>query len=160
MSDASFQDGQENPLRLRAESPEDLQVISALVQDAVLQSSEISWQPKRHRLALLINRFRWEDRDAAEKSVRPFERVRTMLVIDSALRVAANGIRPDDKDTILSTLALEFAPTDDGAGTLTLILAGDGAIAVDVECLDVMLQDVSRPYKAQAKAVPQHGEDG
>jgi hypothetical protein len=143
-------------VRLRAENAEDLAVISALIQDAVGQNGETSWQPRKHRFALLLNRFRWEDKDAAKAHGRPFERVQSTLVIDGALKVGGEGLTPADKAQIFALLALEFAPGEDGAGTLSLILQGDGAIAVEVECIDVTLTDVSRPYIARAKQAPRH----
>ena len=60
---------------------------------------------------------------------------------------------------ILSLLALEFTAAEDGAGTLTLTLAGDGAIAVTVECLDVSLKDVTKPYLAVSGKAPSHPLD-
>ncbi len=156
MVDARYADGAENPVRLRAENTEDLAVISALIQDAVGQNGETSWQPSKHRFALLINRFRWEDKDAAEAQGRPFERVQSTLVIESALKVGGEGLDPADKEQIFALLALEFAPAEDGTGTLSLILQGDGAIHLEVECIDVTLTDVSRPYLARAKQVPHH----
>ncbi len=156
MADASFADGAENPVRLRAENPEDLAVISALIQDAVGQNGETSWQPRKHRFALLVNRFRWEDKEAAEAQGRPFERVQSTLVIDSTLKVGGEGLNPADKEQIFALLALEFTPSEDGAGTLSLVLQGDGAIHLEVECVDVTLTDVSRPYVARAKHVPHH----
>ena len=156
MVDASFADGAENPVRLQAENAEDLAVISALIQDAVGQNGETSWQPRKHRFALLINRFRWEDKEAAKAQKRPFERVQSTLVINGTLKVGGEGLDPTDKEQIFALLALEFVPTEDGAGTLTLVLQGDGAIHLEVECIDVTLTDVSRPYKARAKHLPQH----
>ena len=156
MVDASFADGAENPVRLRAENAEDLAVISALIQDAVGQNGETSWQPRKHSFALLINRFRWEDKEAAEAQKRPYERVQSTLVFDSALKVGGEGLNPGDKEQIFALLALQFTPSEDGAGTLTLILEGDGAIHLEVECIDVTLTDVSRPYVARAKHVPHH----
>ena len=156
MVDASFADGAENPMRLRAENTEDLAVISALIQDAVGQNGETSWQPRKHSFALLINRFRWEDKEAAEAQGRPFERVQSTVVIDGALKVGGEGLDPADNAQIFALLALEFAPSDDGAGTLSLILQGDGAIHLEVECIDVTLTDVSRPYVARAKHLPHH----
>ncbi|PJN96013.1 DUF2948 domain-containing protein, partial [Amaricoccus sp. HAR-UPW-R2A-40] len=47
MTDARFEDGAERPLRLRAETAEDLGVISALVQDAVAEVKDAAWTPKR-----------------------------------------------------------------------------------------------------------------
>ena len=156
IEDARFEDGAERPLRLRAETPDDLAVIAALVQDAVAQTSEIAWARRHHRFALLINRFRWEDADAAAREGRPFERVQAILSIDGVLKARANGVDPRDRDLVLALLSLAFEPASDGAGTLRLMLAGDGEIALDVECLDVTLADVSRPYLARARAAPKH----
>ncbi len=156
MMDAGFADGAEKPIRLRAENTEDLAVISALIQDAVGQNSETKWQPRRHRFALLLNRFRWEDRDAAKAQGRPFERVQSTLVIDGVLKAGGEGLDPSDKEQIFSLLSLDFAAGEDGAGTLSLILSGDGAIHLEVECVDVTLTDISRPYIARAKQPPRH----
>ena len=156
MMDASFSDGVENPIRLRVEHIDDLPVISALVQDAVGQNAETSWQPKKHRFALLLNRFRWEDEAAAKKHGRPFERVQSTLVINGVLKVGGEGVDPKDKEQIFSVLSLSFTPEEDGAGLLSLVLSGDGAIHLSVECLDITLTDVSRPYLARAKHEPTH----
>lgn len=156
MTDASFSDGAENPIRLRAENADDLAVISALIQDAVGQNSETRWQPKKHRFALLLNRFRWEDEEAAKVQGRRFERVQSTLVIDGALKVGGEGVDPSDKEQIFNLLSIVFAPSEDGAGTLSLVLSGDGAIHIEVECVDVTLTDVSRPYIARAKQQPNH----
>lgn len=156
MNDASFSDGAENPVRIRAENADDLAVISSLIQDSVGQNSETSWQPKKHRFAMLINRFRWEDKAAAEAQGRPYERVQSTLVIDSTLKVGGEGIDPTDKEQIFALLALSFTPSEDGAGRLSMVLSGDGAIHLDIECIDVTLTDVSRPYIARAKHLPNH----
>ncbi|MEM8871067.1 MAG: DUF2948 family protein [Pseudomonadota bacterium] len=156
MTDAKFEDAGERPLALRAETAEDLPVISALLQDAVLPSTEISWMPRRMQLAALVNRFRWEDKTEADRAGRVYERTRAALVIGGALKVRANGVDPRDKDLVLSVLSLEFTGDADGGGQLTLVLAGDGEIAVDVECLDVTLTDVTRPYAAPSAKAPQH----
>lgn len=159
MADAKFSDGAEQPLRLKAESADDLAVISTYVQDAVGQNAEISWMAKKHRFAILLNRFRWEDRLNAESQSRPYERVQSMLVVDSTLKVAAQGLDPNDKDMAFELLSIEFQAGDDGAGQVILTLAGDGAISLDVECLDVTLSDVSRPYVARSTHAPSHPDE-
>lgn len=155
-ADARFEDGAEAPVRLAAETAEDLGVISALVQDGIVAVGDVAWTPKRRRLSLLMRRFRWEDAPAAERQGRPFERVQALLTVGGALRTRASGVDPGDRDTALSLLAIDFAPGADGAGVVRLTLAGDGEIAIDVECLDVTLADVSRPYVAQAPRPPSH----
>ncbi len=157
MTDARFEDGGEAPLRLVAQDAEDLRVVSTLVQDAVLPVTEMTHDARRRRFALILNRFRWEDRTEAERVGRPFERVRSLLVIEDVVRVQSYGFDRTDKDLVLSLLALDFLAGKDGGGRLTLTLAGDGAVALDVEALDLRLDDVTRPYRAPSGKVPSHG---
>lgn len=156
MADARFSDAREAPLRLRAVDAEDLKVISALVQDAVFPLAEMRFQRRRRRFVALINRFRWEDRDAAQRRGRGFERVQSILSIEDVRGAATMGIDLAERDTVLSLLSIGFEPGDDGAGRITLVLAGDGAVALDVECIEVALRDVTRPYLAPSRKAPQH----
>lgn len=158
MVDARFEDGGEQPLRLKAEAAEDLPIVSALVQDAVFTGADMGFSRKSRRFDVLLNRFRWEDRTAAERARRPFERVRSVLSVMDVISVASQGLGKDDKAAILSVLALEFEPGEDGMGILTLVLAGDGAVRLTVECVNLTLTDVTRPYRAPSGKVPQHPE--
>ena len=156
MTDARFEDGAENALYLTAQDAEDLAVISALMQDAVFPITEMVWNSKTRKFALLLNRFRWEDREAAQKQGRTFERVRSVLSVADVAKVTSQGIERGDKDVILSALSITFQPGPDGTGRVVLTLAGDGAVALDVECLDITLRDVTRPYLARSKQAPSH----
>ncbi|MFQ5439120.1 MAG: DUF2948 family protein [Paracoccaceae bacterium] len=156
VEDARFEEGAEKPLRLKAIDREDLAVMATLVQDAVFPITEMSWQPAKRRFGLFLNRFRWEDMAKAEKHRRPVERVQAMMVVNDVMNVESTGIERGETDTILSLLDISFAPGKDGTGRLEFTLAGDGAIALQVECLDVMLSDVTRPYKAPSGSAPSH----
>jgi len=148
--DARFADGAERPLRLRALDGEDLGVISALVQDAVFAQADMNWVRKSGRFAILLNRFRWE-----RGEIGP-ERVRAMLVIEDVVKVQTRGLPPAGEGVVLSLLSLSWTATDEVSGRITLTLAGDGEIALDVEVLEVVLQDVSRPYAALSGRAPDH----
>jgi hypothetical protein len=150
--DARFEDGRERPLRLRALEAEDLPVLSALVQDAVFPGSEMRYQRAKRRFALLLNRFRWEDQGRARHAP---ERVQAVLAIEDVTRVQSQGVTRD-ADTVLSLLSLGFEPGADGTGRIELMLAGDGAIGLDVEALDVTLRDVTKPYVAPSGSAPRH----
>jgi hypothetical protein len=158
MTDARFEDGAESPVRLMARDADDLTVISALVQDAVLTGADLAWHPRRRRFSLLVNRFRWEQPGDAE-------RVRSVLDFADVRQVRQQGLDRRDADTVLSLLALRYEPDaasepgePAGPGRITLIFAGDGAIALDVECIEVQLADVTRPYRAPARRAPTHKE--
>lgn len=155
-SDARFADGAETPLRLMAADAQDLQVISALVQDAVLTGADLRRDAGLRRFSLLINRFRWEDRDRAETFGRPVERVRSVLSLDDVIRVQRQGIDPRDTGAVLSLLSVTFEPGEDGQGAILLTFAGDGAIRLVVESVNALLADVTRPYAAPSGQVPRH----
>lgn len=157
MADAKFEDGAEAPLYLGAQDADDLAVISALLQDAVFPITEMTYRRSKHSFALLLNRFRWEDRDAADHAARGYERVRAILSITDVRAVRSTGIDRADKATVLSLLSIAWEPGPDGTGTIVLTLAGDGAIALEVEALDVTLKDVTRPYLAPSHRAPDHG---
>jgi hypothetical protein len=162
MSDARFEDGAPHgpdaPLRLLAQDPGDIPALSALIQDAVFTGADITYLAKRRRLALLLNRFRWEDHAAALSSGRPYERVKSLLIIDNITALRRAGFDPADKSAVQALLALTFTPRDDLGGTLTATLGGGGAIAMDVETIDITLRDVTRPHLAIATSAPDHGD--
>lgn len=155
MQDARFEDGREAPLNLGALDADDLQVVSSLVQDAVFPITEMRWDAKGRCFALLVNRFRWEDEGRARHAP---ERVQSLLAFNDVLRVASQGVDRSDKDVILSLLSVTFEAGEDGAGDILLTLAGDGALRLSVEAIDVTLKDVTRPYVAPSKSVPKHDD--
>ena len=159
MTDARFEDADDAPLRLIAQDAEGLSVLSTLLQDAVFPITEMTYAAKRRRFALLLNRFRWEDRDAAERARRGYERVQSLLEFEGVLSVKSQGIDRREADTVLSLLSIAFQPGAEGAGRIDLTLAGDGAIALEVEVLDATLRDVSRPYLAPSGRAPAHEEN-
>ncbi|WP_299784903.1 DUF2948 family protein [uncultured Marivita sp.] len=156
--DATFEDGAAKPLRLVAMDAEDLQVLSALCQDAVFPSTEMQWQRGRKRFGILLNRIRWEDIPLAERGGRKPERVQSVLAVENVVRVASQGVPRGDADTILSVLSVSFEDSEAGRGVVLLTLAGDGAIRLEVEELEVALRDVTKPYAAVSGKVPDHPE--
>lgn len=157
MSDASFFDaGPAAALALRAEDADDLRIIATLAQDSVLTTADMAYDSAGRRFSLLLTRFRWEDAEAAQRETRPYERVRSVLVISDVVRVRHDGIERGDKTTVMSLLDLAWQPGEDGTGVLLLTFAGDGTIAIDAECLAVDLRDVTRPHRAAAADLPRH----
>lgn len=139
-------------LKLAALDNEDLKVISACVQDAVLKIGEISFKPKDKRLVLPVNRFAWE-KDGKRLEVP--ERRRSVLHFDRVMQVKSTGIDRKDASGVLSILALQFTQNEAPAGTLEIIFAGGATMRVDVECIEAQLADLGPAWAAKAK--PKHG---
>ena len=158
-STASVQTGPDRPLKLRADDVEDLQIVSALAQDAILPAGEMTWDKKRRRFACLINRFRWESVREGEQRDLHLERVQAVLAVDDVIAVRRQGPAPEvSQDIVLSLLMLSFKPDGDGMGCVVLTFAGDAAVEVEVEAINITLQDVTCTYEAPSQRTPEHPE--
>jgi hypothetical protein len=136
-------------LRLAASDAEDLEVLSARLQDAVFKLKDASWQPKKHRFAAAVNRLRWE---AGGKT-----RVRAGLHFDGVLKAQSSKVKLGAGDAVVSILALRFTANgnEDPGGVIEIVLAGGGAIRLAVECVDAELLDMTGPWAARGR--PDHG---
>ena len=128
-------------LRLLAEDADDLQVISAALQDAVVKVGDIAFEPKARRLTVALNRFCWES--AGE---RRGQRRRSALQLGGVMSVKARRIRREPKDAVIELLAVTFIPGEAPGGELLFSFAGDADLRVEVECVDAILADVSEPW--------------
>jgi hypothetical protein len=140
-------------LKLAAADGEDLEMLSARLQDAVGKLKDFAWLPKQRRFAAMVNRYRWEDVKG------PGTRVRAVLRFDSVSQVQSVNVKQGAPEAVVSLLAIKFIPSGEGdpAGVIELALAGGGTIRLTVECIDAELTDQTGPWTAQAK--PSH-EDG
>ena len=137
-------------LKLMALDAEDLQVISSCCQDAVLKVGNLDYSPAKKQFSLSVNRFAWEQ---DEKSKTP-ERRQSVLHFAQVNHVRVSGIDRHDKEMVLSLLAVLFEAGDEPGGDIELVFAGDGAIKLNVECIEAQLSDM--PAAWQAKARPSH----
>lgn len=138
-------------LRLLAQDAEDLAVISAALQDAVAKIGDIRWDAQGRTLTLACNRFRWE---AGGKKTG--ERVRAALQLGDVTGVQARNLKRDAKGAIVELLAISFEPAEAPGGTVLLTFAGGGDLRVGVDCLDLVLADVSEPWATPRR--PGHAE--
>ena len=140
-------------LTLAAEDAEDLEIISARLQDAVAQVGELVYLPKKQRFAAVFNRFKWERAIGGRRGVDT--RVRALLHFDRVLSVKARNVRKSPPEAVVSLLAIRFTPKggEDPGGEIELMFAGDGAIKLTVECIDAALSDVGGEWAARARPV-------
>ena len=135
-------------LRLAASDAEDLEVLSARLQDAVFKLKDAVWQPKKRRFVAMVNRLTWE---AGGKT-----RVRAGLHFDGVLKVQSSMVKLGAGEAVVSVLAIRFTPNagEDPGGVVEIVLAGGGAIRLSVECVDAELADMTAPWAA--RGTPDH----
>ena len=154
--DARFEDGEEKALNIGAFDTSDLEIVSSLIQDSILPASEIQWLPNSDKLFLLVNRFRWEDKDIELSQGKTAERVQSLLMISHVKSVSSSGFSPKQKDKVLSILSISFDGDDGGFGNVLITLSGNGGIRVGVDALEMNLRDVTMPYIAPSRLSPWH----
>jgi hypothetical protein len=141
-------------LKLIAFDPEDLEVIAAHLQDAVLRVEDMAYLKREKRFAIVANRFDWSE---ASASKRDFTRRRAGLRIERVLSAKVSGLDLSDKQRVLSLLTVTFTPTTEPEGTLTLTFAGGAAIKLEVECVEAALDDLGAAWTTRHK--PEHTGD-
>ena len=135
------------PLKLRAEDDDDLAVISAILQDALVTVGEMVFLPEEQRFVLVANRFRWEPQEGEPR--HDFERILTGLRVDGVRKVQRRGFHPREAERILVLLAIRAEP-----GALLLDFAGGSSIRLDVERVLCHLDDLGEPWPTRWR--PRH----
>jgi predicted TIM-barrel fold metal-dependent hydrolase len=128
-----------DPLKLRAEDEEDLSVISAILQDALVAVGEMAWLPEERRFVLVANRLRREAARAGAR--RELERRMAGLRFDGVKSVQRRGFTPRDGERLLVLLAIQAGP-----GALYLEFAGGSSIRLEVERILCHLDDLGEPW--------------
>jgi hypothetical protein len=137
-------------LKLLALDSEDLDVISATTQDAVVRVPDMGFAKADRRFALLMNRYAWEE--GGKKG----QRRRAALHFDRVNGVQVQGIDTNAVEGVLELLAIRYEQPnpEDPAGTVELRFAGGGTVRLEVECLEARMQDLGAAWAAKLK--PEH----
>ncbi|HEY4163424.1 MAG TPA: DUF2948 family protein [Dongiaceae bacterium] len=162
----------EQPIRLRAKDAEDLGVIAAYLQDALVLRSEMRFLNAENRFVMLLNRFRWErsgggdsagrdasfaDADAA--SATGHERINSGLCIDKVHSVRSRGLVGGKTGGFLSLITVGL----DGPSKLNFLFSGNAALQLEIESLNLFLQDFGESWPTQWRpdhAAPEPGAGG
>lgn len=147
------------PLKLVALDADDLSVLSAHLQDAVLKVSEMAYLPAEKRFALVANRFVWEAESALRARAGQHERRRTGVQVTRVHKAATRGLDRHDGETVLSLLALTFEAGEAPAGVVTLAFSGDVTVRLEVECCEVAMADLGGAWQTPHRPAHPLDED-
>jgi hypothetical protein len=131
-------------LKLMVLDADDLAIVSAHLQDAVAKVGDMAYLPGEKRFAMLVNRFDWTTAEKPEPI-----RKRTGFHVERVLSAKMRGIDLSKRDDVLNLLAVEFEEESAPAGSVTLHFSGNGAIRLEVECLEAALSDLGPQWPAQ-----------
>ena len=136
-------------LKLVALDEEDLAIISAHVQDAVMKVEHIDYVRASRQFILTMNRFAWDAAAGGRKA--DDERRLSVLNFARVTSVRSQGIDPRKKEEVLSLLAIRFLPSEAPSGTIELMFAGDASIRLGVEVIEARLTDTGGAWAASSR---------
>ena len=140
-------------LRLHALDEEDLRLLSACLQDALLRVGDMAYIPAKQRFALIADRFDW----TTEASSGGFERARAGVHFETVRNARFKGVPRDYPALALELLAITFEPAQAPGGRLLLNFAGGGAISLEVDCIEAQLCDMGPRWRVSS--CPAHALD-
>ena len=135
-------------LKLNDKDSEDLEIISAHMQDALVRVSDIRYLSRTRQFVLVANRFAWEQQPNSERR-------RSGLHFEHVLSVKQQGLAGLDGRDILSLLSITFAQTKAPEGTITLIFSASRSIKLHIEYIDLQLKDLGGAWATEHR--PSHG---
>ena len=139
-------------LKLIARTEEDLRVVSAHLQDAIVNVNDIANLKKNKILLLQLNRFMWED---VEKGVfRKNKRIRTVLKFENVIKVNSKNINQVKKDKFLDFLTIETNKMTDNNYEMKILFAGGSIVKIISEIIEVTLDDQGDAWVTKNK--PKH----
>ena len=139
-------------LKLIARTIDDLRVVSAHLQDAIVNVTDIANLKKNKIFLMQLSRFMWED---VEKGVfRKNKRIRTVLKFENVINVHSKNIKSSKKDKFLDFLTIETNKMPDNNYEMKIVFAGDSVIKVVSEVIEVTLDDQGEAW--DTKNVPKH----
>jgi hypothetical protein len=146
-------------LKLVALDRDDIEVVSAHVQDAMVRIADIFWRPHEHRFVMALNRFEWmAASDPKVDRKADYRRCRTALRFERVLSCKCRNLDQSNKDARLNLLAVELDERDPPAGVVTMTFSGGGIIRLEVECLEAELTDLGEIFTADV--CPNHFAPG
>jgi hypothetical protein len=135
----------DGPLRLRAEDADDLAVISACLQDALVSVRDLAYDREARTFVLVANRFRWEATEAERGEAGRFERTLCAVAFGEVENVAYRGFQRNEESRILCLLAIRPQLAESG-GTIDLDFSGSATIRLIASTIRCRVRDFGEPW--------------
>jgi len=143
-------------LKLVAFDQDDLKIVAAHVQDAVIKVDDLVFHPRQKQFVIPMNRFAWERQQKRLFRKPTYERHQSILHFGRVMTVRSRGIDKGKPGEILSLLTVNFIKGEPPSGTIELVFSGDAALSLDVECIEARLADTGAAW--ETSSLPRHDD--
>ena len=134
-------------LKLHAQSSDDIEMLSALLQDALIAGADMIFDRAENTFMLVANRYCWELQDAGQQM-----RCMCGVKFGTISAVRTRGMTAD-KTQFYNLLAIEY---DKAAQHIMLVFSGGVGIQLEVSSIMIIVRDLAEPHPSFAR--PDHSE--
>ena len=148
---------EEHGLKLQAIAAEDVEIISALLQDGLVAASDLHYQKDEASFVMVINRFCWEQVDDSESETQS-NRCLCGVKVANVKQVSQRGLSAGANQfyNLLSITYEEIKENEMALKSLTFTFSAGYGIRLAVDELALIVQDIAAPYPGLAR--PQHNK--
>ena len=146
-SDVSDNTDKTFALKLHAQSSDDIKILSALLQDALIAGADMVFDKAENTFMLVANRYCWELQDAGQQM-----RCMCGVKFGTIGAVRTRGMTAD-KTQFYNLLAIEY---DKAAQHIMLVFSGGVGIQLEVSSIMIIVRDLAEPHPSFAR--PDHSE--
>ena len=139
-------------INLIEKNQEDLKVISAYLQDSIVTAKDIVFLKQNRTFVMVVNRFMWEDAEKIDAGKN--KRIRCAVKFEEVIKVESININQKNKNKPMECLAIECSASNDQTYKTMIFFAGNGIITLISETIEVVLQDLGKPWST--KHIPRH----
>ena len=126
----------EHSLKLKAADAEDVEVLSAILQDAIVPLCDVAFQPDEKTFIMVAQRLK---REAHEDTVP--ERICCAVNIRGVVAVQCQGLDLNEEGRILDLLAIRSENN-----TVTFLFAAGARIRLQLDGWSMFIEDFGEPW--------------
>ena len=132
-------------MNLNAIDTDELKIIATILQDGLVEVSEVKYLPSIRSFIIMITRFMWEEKIINKEN----KRIKAVLVFEDVLSVFSKNIDQMNKSNTLELITFNYFPTKSKNIEIQLLFKNDAIIKLETEIIKCKLQDQGKPWSVK-----------
>ena len=134
-----------NKMKLNAIDTEELKIIATVLQDGLIEVSDVKYLPSIRTFIVMITRFMWEEKIVNKTN----NRTKAVLVFEDVLAVHSKNIDQMDKAKVLELLTFNFYYNKSENIEIELLFNNDATIKLETEVVQAKLEDQGESWTVE-----------
>ena len=134
-----------NRMKLNAIDTDELKIIATVLQDGLIEVSDVKYLPSIRTFIVMITRFMWEEKIVNKTN----NRTKAVLVFEDVLAVHSRNIDQMNKTKVLELLTFNFYYNKSKNIEIELLFNNDATIKLETEVVQAKLEDQGESWTVE-----------